>query len=204
MPFAAGQAVMAGLASLGTTQPYSLACSPAQALASGCLELLVGVDPGRRLAPHLGFASPGDRVVVSAPIGSFVLPNDIAQSHLLLVAGGSGIAPLRAQLWDALERHQSRQISLVYSARTADDFCFEPEFRRLHDEQRMRYLPTATREASSWTGHRGRVDQSWLLALLSGGTACCSVCGSDGFVAAITRMLGRAGVPDASILQERY
>ena len=204
-PFSAGQAVMVGLAALGTMMPYSLACTPAQARGSGCLELLVGGDPEDRRGPHLGLASPGEAVMVSEPTGSFVLPAEIDQHHLLLVAGGSGVAPLRAQLWDALERHESRVVSLMYSARTAGDFCFEREFRRLHDDQRIRYIPTATRDVSpSWTGHRGRVDRFWLATLLAGEATLCSVCGPIAFVADVTQMLVDAGVPEPSILRERH
>ena len=204
-PFEAGQAVMSGLVAAGTLRPYSLACSPAQSLASGCLELLVGVMPEERRASHLGLGAPGDPVTVSAPFGSFALPPVIEQHHLLLIGGGSGVAPLRAQLWDALERHESRFVSLIYSARTADDFCFEREFRRLHDDQRIRYIPTATREVSPpWLGHRGRVDSSLLSPLVAGEATLCSVCGPNGFVVDVTQMLVEAGVPDANILRERY
>jgi CDP-4-dehydro-6-deoxyglucose reductase/3-phenylpropionate/trans-cinnamate dioxygenase ferredoxin reductase subunit/phenol hydroxylase P5 protein len=63
--------------------------------------------------------SRGPLVDMEGPIGTFTFPATIAQSRLLFVAGGTGIAPVRAMLDHALRVHPSSKISLLYSTREA-------------------------------------------------------------------------------------
>ena len=55
------------------------------------------------------------------------MPAAAERQPLLLVAGGTGIAPIRSVVLDRLERPQSAAISLVYSARAVDEFAFGDE-----------------------------------------------------------------------------
>jgi NAD(P)H-flavin reductase len=204
-PFVAGQAVMAGSAGQPDRKPYSIACSPAQARESGCLELLVKVDPQGRAGRHFGILETGSAIEVAGPLGRFSLAGAPAPIPLLFIAGGTGIAPLRSMLWSALEGHETRDVTLLYSARTPDDFAFLPEFRRLHAEGRVRLRLTATRGAGqSWTGGRGRIDRDLLGELVERSSTLCLVCGPDSLVADVPAMLRDLGVPADRIRREEY
>lgn len=204
-PFAAGQAVMAGLAGQAERKPYSIACAPARTAASGCLELLVKTDHHGRAGRHLGSLTPGSAVEVSGPLGRFTLDGIPASSPLLLVAGGTGIAPLRSMLWSALEAGAARDIALVYSARTPDEFAFLPEWRALESAGRIRLRLTATRGAGdAWWGHRHRIDARMLADLVDAETSVCLVCGPDSLVADVPAMLRGLGVGADRIRREEY
>src|SRR5439155_3399798 len=130
--YVAGQAVQVAAAGHPTRRPYSLAAAPADARRDDCLELLVGVDESGAPGTHLSLA-PGRVVDVEGPLGSFTFPADPVERRFVFIAGGTGIAPLRAMLHHALTIPRG-QIGLFYSARTPDEFAYEEEFRALARE----------------------------------------------------------------------
>src|SRR6185436_12537845 len=94
-PYLAGQAVLVGAHGAERRRPYSIAAAPEEARRDDCLELLVGVDaegsPGGDLR-----LEPGVLVDVDGPLGRFTFPVHPAERRFLFIAGGTGIAPLRA------------------------------------------------------------------------------------------------------------
>src|SRR5439155_1416552 len=99
--YAPGQAVLVASAGQPKRYPYSIAAAPEDARKDGCIELLVGVDeqgtPAARLTLEVG--APVD---VEGPLGSFTFPPDPEERRFAFIAGGTGIAPLRAMLRHAL------------------------------------------------------------------------------------------------------
>jgi ferredoxin-NADP reductase len=203
-PFSAGQAVAVGLLTQEIRKPYSIACSPGQARATGCVELLIGAVAPGRLGAHLTPLRPGSVVGVRGPFGRFGLPPRLAARSLLFVAGGTGIAPLRSMLSEALDRAAPPAIDLVYSARTPADLAFDAEFRRLHRAGRIRYWPTVTRGAGRhWKGRQRRIDTTLLSSALRPRPTC-FVCGPASFVTGVPGMLRALGVRAGSVRREEY
>lgn len=191
--YAAGQAVLVAPHD-STPRPYSIASAPEDAKRSGVIELLIGTDP----QPDWSFdPAAGDRVAVEGPIGSFTFPAEPSERRFLFVAGGTGIAPLRAMLRHALGIPHDR-IALFYSARTPGEFAFEAEFRALADAGTIDFRQTVTREGGSdWTGARGRMTADALGDLVGGGATLCFVCGPQSMVLEAPRLLEHIGVrPD--------
>lgn len=201
--FRAGQAVMAGLSGAPTRAAYSIASAPSLA-ARGGLELLVPAE-GAFGDPELDPASVvGRTLVVAGPIGGFGVPPAAAGAPLLLIGGGTGIAPLRSVALDRLERDDAPPMTLVYSARTSDEFAFAAEFAALDRAGRLRVHQTVTRDdRAEWPGRSGRIDEGLLAAALPGPDAWCLVCGPAGFVSAVTTSLAGLGVPPGHIVLER-
>lgn len=197
LPYLAGQAVLIGRAD-GEQRPYSLAIAPSQARASGILELLVGLDASGQIPGWLGPLQPGDRLAIDGPHGSFVLPERPEERRFLFVAGGTGIAPLRSMLHEALARPSTVSCSLVYSARTAEEFAFGRELRALAASGRITLWQTVTREVGAhWDGAKGRVALRHLRAMLHDEPTLCFVCGPHGLVTEASLLLNEAGVtPD--------
>ena len=202
--FRAGQAVMAGLTGSLARSPYSIASSPALAT-RGMLELLVPADgafgePGFDPASAVGLS-----LTLDGPMGSFGVPAEAAGLPLLLVAGGTGIAPLRSVVLDRLDDPHAPPMALVYSARTPDEFAFEDELAALDRQGCLHLHKTVTRDepAPGWPGRSGRIDETLLLSVLPNPDAWCLVCGPAGFVAAVTTTLQGLGVPAGKIVVER-
>ena len=69
---------------------------------------------------------------------------------MLLVAGGTGIAPLRSMLGEALEPARSPIAHVIYSARTADEFAYRDELEALAADGRIDLTLTVTRDGDAW------------------------------------------------------
>ena len=195
---------MVGLADRRDRKPYSIATSPEELRRNGSVGFLVEVGPDGEARPHLDGVAPGGVVAVEGPVGGFRLPRALPRD-LLFIAGGTGIAPLRAMMASALSRPKPPSITLVYSARTPADFAFMAEARRLSRQGRLRLRATATREAGpARRGRRGRIQQAWIDALVRARRPLCFVCGPEAFVVRMMEMLRAAGVPARNIRREEY
>lgn len=204
-PFRAGQAVMAGLHGSPLRKPYSIASAPREAVRNGCIDLLVQVDDGGGPDPHLELAAPGVGVDVEGPFGRFALPPPRPGLSLLLVAGGTGIAPLRSMLIDALDHPSPPRVGVVYSARSVEELTYRDELEALAAAGRITLRLTVTREENdAWEGRRGRIDRALLAEVLPSGEAACLVCGPPALVSDIRAGLGALGVPDEAVVMERY
>jgi Na+-transporting NADH:ubiquinone oxidoreductase subunit F len=193
--YQAGQSVLVGQTDDGTARPYSIAAAPRESRATGKLELLVGLDAAGNAGPQWGALRPGQPMQVEGPLGSFHLPPGALEHDLLFVAGGTGIAPLRAMLHEAIGRRGQPRISVVYSARTADDFAYGAELRDLASRGRIRLWQTVTREpTTAWTGERGRIALHHLQALVQDAGTLCFVCGPHALVEEVPRLLAQAGI----------
>ncbi len=201
-PYAAGQAVAIGRATQDLRKPYSIASSPGASRADGCLEILVGLDGRHSPGAHLAPLTPGTLVAVQGPFGRFGLPRALAGRRLLLLAGGTGIAPLRAMLGEALTRVRPPAIDLVYSVRTPRELVFDREFTRLQAGGRIRYWKTVTRDPA-WRGRKGRIGRALLAEVLTA-PATCLVCGPASFVADLSAQLRALGVDARRIRREEY
>jgi len=198
-----GQAVFVGLPDGPTRKPYSLAAAPEDSRRERSLELLVGVDAEGRPGPHLTL-EPGAALDVDGPYGGFTFPSAPAEHRFVFIAGGTGIAPLRAMLHHALALPQAR-IGLFYSARTPDEFAYEEEFRLLADAHRIELRQTVTRAADEdWSGARGRIDRAALAGLVHDPATLCFVCGPPALVDEMPRLLEELGVPRARIKVEEW
>jgi CDP-4-dehydro-6-deoxyglucose reductase len=202
--FAAGQAVMLGLHDSPLRKPYSIASAPWELDTTGQLRVLAQVDNTGTPDPHLEHAAPGTLLDLEGPFGSFALPED-ARHGLLLVAGGTGIAPLRSMLIDRLARPAAIRIALVYSARSPEEFAFRSELDALRLAGRIAAHFTITRDQDGpWTGRRGRIDESLLREALPSTESHCLLCGPQTLVADTTQLLKKMGVSEERILTEKY
>lgn len=203
-PYTAGQAVTIGLAGDEKRRAFSLASAPEDARRDGYLELLVGVDADRKADGQLPL-EPGTPVDVDGPLGAFTFPPDPVENRFVFVAGGTGIAPLRAMMRHALVAHTTARVGLLYSARTPDEFAFEHELRTLADRGAIELRQTVTRAAETdWAGNRGRIDRAALATLVHDDRTLCFVCGPAAMVDDIPRLLVEMGVPRERIRIEEW
>ena len=141
---------------------------------------------------------------VEGPIGAFTFPPDPEEMRFVFIAGGTGIAPLRAMLRHALHLPH-RNIGLFYSARTPDEFAFEGELRDLAATGQIELRQTVTRAADAdWSGARGRLDRAALAELVHDPDTLCFVCGPAPMVDEMPRVLEEMGIPKVRIKVEEW
>ena len=132
LDFAPGQ-YLDVLIERGQRRSFSIASPPHD---SGLIELHVRQVEGGRFTQRLFGADPTDTLLrIEGPLGQFVYHDEVAPA--LLIAGGTGYAPLKSMLRHALERGSSRPLSLYWGARTAVDLYEEElvlEWARRHTQ----------------------------------------------------------------------
>jgi ferredoxin-NADP reductase len=124
---------------------------------------------------------------------------------VLLVAGGSGVVPLRAMV-----RHRQRSASdvpvrMLYSSRTIADVIYRDELDAFADGAKV--VHTLTREQPpGWTGYARRVDAAMLaeVAWPAAESPLAYVCGPTSFVEAVAAGLVALGYPPARVKTARF
>jgi NAD(P)H-flavin reductase len=204
--FQAGQAIIVGAHGSAERRPYSIASSPNRMQETGRLEVLVAVDEHGRVGSHLPQLTPGTLVDIEGPVGTFVLPDGLQPETVLFVAGGTGIAPLRAMTDHLLRTQPECRVSLLYSARAHDEFAFVDEFRAYASRHRLELHQTVTRdEGATWIGGRGRIGQAHFEAVLhEPESTLCFVCGPPALVSESVATLQLLGVPPDLIKTEAW
>ncbi len=202
-PYLPGQAVLVGDHQGQSRRPYSIASAPEDSRDADQLELLVGVNAEGHPGSHLTL-EPGAKVDVTGPLGRFTFPSDPVEQRFVFIAGGTGIAPLRAMLRHALHsRH--KEIGLLYSARTPAEFAYEDELRALAAEGAIELQMTVTRDTTNgWTGPTGRIGRSDLAPLVHDQATLCFVCGPPALVEDMPRLLADLGVPGERVKVEEW
>ena len=154
-------------------------------------------------------ALPGDTIDVRGPIGGHFIWTPEDRGPVLLVAGGSGVAPLMSMIrhWSATSPHVP--LLLAYSARTWDELIFRDELLSNEArEPRFRLVLATTREPRHRPGDFDkRLDAHALLETVArwGETPKITyICGATTFVEATALALVENGIPAADIRTERY
>ena len=206
VPFSyqAGQGAALGLHGQRDRRPYSIASAPADSSADGTIEFLLRALPGGGLGRHLDGVREGMRVDFEGPFGAFVLPDDLPDTPLVFLAGGTGVAPLRSLAREARARGHQGPRHLLYSVRESNDVGYAEEIARWAEDHHGEAVITATRQAPpSWPGSRGRIGVPMLRRFTSDAPLC-FVCGPPGMVEDLTHALSQLGVPAGQVRMEQW
>ncbi len=179
---------------------YSIASAPDDPRLALTVERLDDGEVSPYLTDVLG---PGDELELRGPIGGYFVWEEALGGPVLLVAGGSGIVPLRAILrhWAAGARDVA--VTLLYSARSLEDVIYREELVEHSGEVHI----TLTRHwPDDWDGDRGRVDRALLerTAWSPSENPLVYVCGPTGFVETVAQTLVELGHNPARIRTERF
>lgn len=109
---------------------------------------------------HIKTLRPGDTVVISEPMGDFVLPRDTS-IPLVFVAGGMGITPFAGMFRSLAESNEQRSIRFLYAVRTEDDIIFQDTFDAIHIHTTI----VVSKPSEAWGGERGHLSAGHVLTL---------------------------------------
>jgi ferredoxin-NADP reductase len=180
---------------------YSIASAPGEPVAITVERL----DDGE-VSPYLTEElRPGDGLELRGPIGGYFVWDAKDGGPLLLVAGGSGIVPLRAMVRHRRLSGSDVPTRLLYSSRTLEDVIYRAELEELADG--IEVVQTLTREQPpGWTGHDRRIDAALLreVAWPAEDGALAFVCGPTSFVETVASGLVGLGHRPARVKTERF
>lgn len=202
LAYRAGQYANLHLDGLDAGRSYSFA---APARDDGVVSFFVRKVPGGRFSVLVNDESVvGRGVRVDGPNGEFYLRG--SNAPLLLVAGGSGLAPILALLKDALASGVRRPATLLFGARTQRDLYALDEIDAIARAwpAPFRFVPVLSEALgdAGWTGERGLVSEK-IPALLERG-AHAYLCGPPAMIDAAVELLRARGVAREHIHFDRF
>jgi NAD(P)H-flavin reductase/ferredoxin len=194
VPFKAGQYLHV---LLDGQEPRSFSMANAPKANDG-VQLHVRIVPGglfgERILPTL---SAGDELTVELPFGGFQLRDDAPQRPVLMVAGGTGFAPMASILDDALARQPGRKFILYWGSRdTMGLYALEQVERWKRRHPNFSFVPVISGPSDDDTLRKGLVHEAVLADFASLADVEVYVCGAPGLVhAARTSFVELRGLP---------
>jgi ferredoxin-NADP reductase len=180
---------------------YSIASAPGEPVAITVERL----DDGE-VSPYLTEElRGGDELELRGPVGGYFVWDVADGGPLLLVAGGSGIVPLRAILRHRQRSGSDAPVRLLYSSRSLDDVIYRDELAEPADG--VEVVQTLTRkQPDGWTGYARRVDAALLgeVAWPAEAEPLAFVCGPTSFVETVASGLVALGYPPTRVKTERF
>lgn len=184
---------------------YSVASAPGEQHVTITVDMIPDGEVSPFLTEELMI---GETIEIRGPIGGFFVWEHAFGGPILLVAGGSGVVPLRSMLrhWANLA-NEPLGARLLYSVRTVDDVIYQDEFDELDRLENVDVEIALTREwPEDWQGLRGRIDkpklETWAWPASDQGLT--YICGPTPFVEAIASALVEMGHDPTRIKTERF
>jgi ferredoxin-NADP reductase len=150
---------------------------------------------------------PGDQLELRGPVGGYFVWTEAEGGPLLLLAGGSGIVPLRSILRYRAQAGSDVPVRLLYSARSLPDVIYRAELDGYGTEAAVTVAYTLTRaRPDGWAGYARRVDAALLadVARPAGEHPLAFVCGPTSFVETAAQALVALGYQPGRIKTERF
>jgi len=191
-----------------TRRSYSIASAPD---GSPRFEIAVTHVQGGPGSTRLHALAPGAVLQFVGPQGFFTRPTGTSELPALMIATGTGVAPIRSMLQAAASQGARSAIWLLLGVRHEEEILYEGEFRALaRAHSFFRFEPTLSQPRGPWGGRRGYVQthvrELWseLLARREGHPHA-YVCGLERMVGSVRDLLRKEmGLPRQQVHSERY
>lgn len=188
----------------GCRRAFSIANAPDDA---GMIELHVRRIAGGHFTGQVFDAMPVKTILrIEAPLGSFYLRED-SQKPIIMVAGGTGFAPIKGMIEHMLFKQIQRPVYLYRGARQPGDLYMDDLCQRWTESvAELHYIPVISegQPQDGWSGRRGLVHQAVLddHADLSGFEV--YVCGAPAMVEIAKQTFSKQGLPDDAFYSDAF
>lgn len=201
MEYKAGQFIEVGFPGSDLHRAFSISTSPTE---PGYVDITVRRLSDGLVSPKLCDAEVGQEFDVKGPFGVFTYATG-AFKDLVLVAGGTGIAPFRAFIKLILDQGGTERIRVLYSLRSHDDLIYRDELTRWAGSGRIQLILTATRETdASWPHRRGRFQEEVLDEALKDFDPMCYLCGPKEMLLQMQEWLLKRGLDRKRVKREAW
>lgn len=203
LSFLPGQYVNIEVPGLGLTRSYSFSSDPGHER----LSFLIKLTPGGAMSTYLEErATVGDEITFTGPHGAFFLRE--ATYPGLLLAGGTGLAPVLSMLRALRSSKSDRRMHLIYGVNTDDDLVELDTVREL-----TRDLPSLTwdycvADPASTAANKGP-DKAYVMSLitpghLQDGVVAVYTCGPPLMVDAVRNHFADFGIEPVDFYFEKF
>ncbi|AXQ21652.1 NADH oxidase [Acinetobacter wuhouensis] len=197
--FLAGQYVNVGIPGTTETRSYSFSSKPGNRLTG----FVVRNVPNGKMSEFLSkTVKSGDKMTFTGPFGSFYL-RDVARP-ILMLAGGTGIAPFMSMLQVLEEKGSTQPVRLVFGVTNDFDLVAIEKLNALQDKLPWFEYRTVVAHADSQHERKGYVTSHIENDWLNQGDVDIYLCGPVPMVEAVRGWLDTEGVKPKNFLFEKF
>ncbi len=204
MDFKPGQYIQIRVPGIDAVRAYSIASSMED---PNHIELIIRFVPKGEATTFVHKAMiVGDKIPITGPFGDFFL-NEESDKPIIMIAGGSGKAPIRSIVYRLMDLGFKRKASYFFGARTTKDLYLTDYFLDISKRfPNFEYIPALSHstEDENWTGETGLITDvvGRFSDDLSNHEA--YLCGSPGMIDACIRVLKSKGMPEENIYFDKF
>lgn len=147
----------------------------------------------------------GDDVSINGPYGDFYLRD--SERDIICIAGGSGMAPIKAILMDMADRGIDRKTTYFFGARSQKDLFLLDEMHALEQKlPNFTFVPALSQPAAEdqWDGEKGLITEVVRRYVREASNYEAYMCGSPGMIDACIKILLELGLPEEHIYYDKF
>lgn len=204
MNFKPGQYAQLKVPGIDIIRAYSIAGDPA---VTDHIDMIVRYVPYGAATTYVFKAlQKGDKATITGPYGTFYLQED-SHRDIVMIAGGSGKAPIRSILFRLKATGMKRKIRYFFGAKAVRDLYYTEELKKLEKEYpNFKYIPALSSPMPNdkWDGEVGLITD--VLDKLSGNLSESEayLCGSPGMIDACVKVLEKNGVKKENVYYDKF
>ncbi len=147
----------------------------------------------------------GDAMIIRGPFGDFYYRD--SERSMLLIATGTGLAPLISILRHTVEEDIQRKATLFFGTRTPKDLYCLDELRDLEKKwPSFTFIPVLSRVTKdmNWDGEQGRVTSLIEKTIPDGTDIDAYICGNPAMVESCLSLLAKKSIPQSQIYFDKF
>ena len=185
----------------GRRRSFSIASPPHDARP---LELHVRrVTGGEFTETVFGESARNTLLTIEGPLGQFVYRS--SDAPMLLIGGGTGLAPLLSIIRHVVENGLGRELRLYWGVRGERDLYADAALRAIAARpDTLHYVPVLSEPAPHWTGRRGLVHEVASHDTQDLGACDVYAAGPPAMVAALRRTFAERGLPESRLYFDSF
>lgn len=192
--------------SIGEPRSYSMAAASKSGKTDTLLFYIRHVPGGAFTGWLFEKDRTGAKLEVRAPFGMFYLREADDSVPIIFIAGGSGLAPVKAILEGALGT--KRPVQFFFGARTQRDLYALDEIGKLASEWKgsFEFIPALSEEPedSDWKGERGLITEVLDRKTSDLSQSQSYLCGPPPMIDAAVEVLKKHNIPEENIFMDKF
>jgi Na+-transporting NADH:ubiquinone oxidoreductase subunit F len=172
----------------------------------GNLELVITKVPEGAVTTYVHeYLKKNDELILYGPYGDFYLRE--SDRGILLIATGSGLAPMKSILHQIENDHIKRETILFFGAKTPDDLYYSDELKQLESRlENFKFHPILSRvsDEDEWDGERGRVTSLIEKLISENADLDVYLCGAPPMIDSCMELLRKKGVPEEHMYFDKF
>ncbi len=185
----------------GRHRTYSIANAPRE---DGMIELHIRNVEGGEFSDFVFHHLEQKTILrIEGPMGAFYLREE-SQRPMLLIAGGTGLAPIKAIVEAAQQSGDKREIILYWGVRSKRDLYFQDTIEQWAQQAHINYIPVLSEPDRDWQGRTGFVHEAVLADITNIAAHDVYAAGPPIMVSSARSSFLAAGLPEDQIFHDAF